>query len=419
MRRLLILFFISTISYFYCSAAFAQSSLPAPVQINGGAGQFRMDFDISAPCSGGTTSAPGMATLCGNNNTVTLSINGTPAFILQPGQPGATGPMGPQGPAGATGSAGAIGPQGPAGPTGATGLTGAAGPQGPTGPTGAIGPHGPTGPAGAIGPAGPAGAIGPQGPSGPIGATGLTGAAGPQGPAGPTGAVGPHGPSGPAGAIGPQGPAGPIGATGPAGAAGSQGPAGPAGAIGPQGPTGLTGAIGPHGPAGPAGAIGPQGPGGEIGPMGPTGPQGPTGPAGLQGPAGVVAAPIDYALVTHAGLASAGAQSWAMPSTTSELFGDIVRVQIDLTNASQARVYVQVGNAYGPSGSIVYCQYSSDGGNTWYQLTKPALLSSTGAQVSVWASIPSAAQQDLLVRAVSSNGNYGDVDIEAVHLQVK
>jgi hypothetical protein len=156
-----------------------------------------------------------------------------------------------------------------------------------------------------------------------------------------------------------------------------------------------------------------------MGPSGPVGPQGPIGPAGAQGPAGVVAAPIDYALVTHAGLVSAGSQSWPMPSATTELFGDVVRVQVDLTNASQVRVYAQIGNAYGPSGSIIYCQYSLDGGNTWNQLTKASPASSTGAQLSVWAPVPSAAQQDVLVRAVSSNGNYGDVDIEAVHMQVR
>ncbi|MBZ5599839.1 MAG: hypothetical protein LAN83_16120, partial [Acidobacteriia bacterium] len=62
-----------------------------------------MDFDISAACPGGTTSAAGKATICGNNNTVTVSINGQPAFALQPGQPGPIGPQGPAGPAGATG----------------------------------------------------------------------------------------------------------------------------------------------------------------------------------------------------------------------------------------------------------------------------------------------------------------------------
>jgi len=308
MRRLLTLLAIATISL---SAAHAQSTLVSPVNVNGTAGQFRMDFDISAPCTGGTTSAAGRATICGNNNTVTVSVNGAPAFTLAPGQAGPMGPIGPQGPAGA------------------------AGPQGVAGPTG------------------------------PTGAKGATGATGPQGPIGPTGATGPIG------------------------------PAGAAGLPGTQGPAGAQGAMGPQGPAGPTGAT------------------------GSQGPAGVVAAPIDYALVTHAGLSVSGSQTWAMPANLNELFGDTVRVQVDLTSASQVRVYGQIGSNYGPAGAILYCQYSTDGGTTWKVLTNSAAANSTGAHVSTWATVPSGAKQDLLVRAVSKYGNGSDVDIEAFHLQVK
>ena len=254
------------------SSAQAQSTLASPVTVNGTAGQFRMDFDISGACNGGTTSAAGRATICGNNNSVTVSVNGAPAFALQPGLPG---PIGPQGPAGAAG------PQGPAGPTGVKGATGATG------------------------------------------------------------------------------------------------------ATGPQGPVGTTGAIGP------------------------------------QGPAGVVAAPIDYALVTHAALTVSGSQTWSMPANLNELFGETVRVQVDLSSASQVRAYAQIGSNYGPSAAIVYCQYSVDGGTTWKGLTSSASASSTGAHVSTWATVPSGAKQDVLVRAVSKYGNSSDVDIEAFHLQVK
>src|SRR5581483_2797321 len=287
MRRLLIAFGLITLSL---SSARAQSTLASPVTVNGTAGQFRMDFDISGACSGGTTSAAGRATICGNNNSVTVSVNGAPAFALQPGLPG---PIGPQGPAGATGAQGPAGPIGPAGAKGTTGATGATGPQGSTGA------------------------------------------------------------AGPAGAIGPQGPAGPAGATGP------------------------------------------------------------------QGPVGIVAAPIDYALVTHAALSVSGSQTWAMPANLNELFGETVRVQVDLTSASQVRAYAQIGSNYGPSGAIVYCQYSVDSGTTWKGLTSSASASSTGAHVSTWATVPSGAKQDVLVRAVSKNGNSSDVDIEAFHLQVK
>ncbi len=278
MRRLLTLFAIATMGFY---SAHAQSTLVSPVTVNGTAGQFRMDFDISGACNGGTTSATGKATICGNNNSVTVSVNGAPAFALQPGQPG---PMGPQGPIGITG------PQGPAGPAGQKGATGA---------------------------------------------------------------------------------------------------------TGPQGPVGLTGAIGPQGPAGPTGATGPQ------------------------GPAGIMAAPFDYALVVHGALTLSGSQTWAMPGNVTELFGEIVRVQVDLTNASQVRAYAQIGSNYGPSGAIIYCQYSLDGGATWKALTNSASASSSGPHLSTWATVPSGAKQDVLVRAVSSHGNGFDVDIEAFHLQVK
>ena len=108
-----------------------------------------------------------------------------------------------------------------------------------------------------------------------------------------------------------------------------------------------------------------------------------------------------------------------MPANLNELFGETVRVQVDLTSASQVRAYAQIGSNYGPSGAIVYCQYSVDGGTTWKGLTSSASASSTGAHVSTWATVPSGAKQDVLVRAVSKNGNSSDVDIEAFHLQVK
>ena len=108
-----------------------------------------------------------------------------------------------------------------------------------------------------------------------------------------------------------------------------------------------------------------------------------------------------------------------MPGALTELFGDTVRVQADLSNSTQLRVYIQIGAQYGPVGSIVYCQYSVDGGTTWSALTRSALVSSTGAHVSAWSGVPSAAKYDVLVRAVSKNGSGGYLDIKGVHLQVK
>lgn len=108
-----------------------------------------------------------------------------------------------------------------------------------------------------------------------------------------------------------------------------------------------------------------------------------------------------------------------MPGVITELFGSVVRVQVDLTKATQARVYAQIGNSFGALGSVIFCQFSVDGGNTWNALTNNAAVSSMGAHVSAWTKIPAAARQDVLVRAVSDNGTNAIVDIEAVHLQVK
>jgi hypothetical protein len=89
--------------------------------MNGAPGVFYLDFDVSQPCPIGSTSSPGRALLCGNSNTVTISVNGAPPFALQPG--GAVGAMGPAGPPGPAGPEGPPGPTGPAGPTGSSAAT--------------------------------------------------------------------------------------------------------------------------------------------------------------------------------------------------------------------------------------------------------------------------------------------------------
>lgn len=236
--------------YLCCGRSPAQTNLQGNVNITGNPGVFLLDFDISQPCPVATTSAPGRALLCGNSNTVTLSVNGAPAFVLAPG--------------------------------------------------------------------------GQQGPMGPIGPMGL------QGPAGPPG---------------------PAGATGPQGAPGSS-------------------------------------------------------------------ASTDYAVVINGGPSSNLSNTWALPGAVTELFNQLVRVQADLTSASCARVYTQIGDNYGPVGAAIYFQYSLDGGTTWYRLTPDAALGAPGPRVSVWGNIPTAAKTDVLIRAVSANGINTNVDILAVHLQL-
>ena len=108
-----------------------------------------------------------------------------------------------------------------------------------------------------------------------------------------------------------------------------------------------------------------------------------------------------------------------MPGALTELFNDNVRLQADLTKASQARIFVQVGSSFGPIGSMIFCQFSTDGGNTWSSLTGSASVSSTGAHLSSWSNLITAAKKDVLIRAVSQNGISLPVDIKAVHLQVR
>lgn len=224
----------------------AQTILEGDMDIRGSAGPFRLSFDVSQPCLGGTTSGPGRAVLCGDNKAVTLSIDGAPAFSLQPQAPSVV----------------------------------------------------------------------------------------------------------------------------------------------------LPGVPGPKGDAGDPGSPGPP------------------------GPPGLMPAPADYAVITYGRTGSSGSQNWNLPGATTELFDDVVRAQVDLSAAGCTRVYAQIGENYGALGTIIYFQYSIDGGVNWDRLTQDASISSKGAHVSSWTLIPSAAKADVLVRAVSENGTNTSVEIQAVHLQV-
>lgn len=108
-----------------------------------------------------------------------------------------------------------------------------------------------------------------------------------------------------------------------------------------------------------------------------------------------------------------------MPGALTELFSDVVRIQADLTKASQTRAYASIGSAVGPIGAVIFCQFSTDGGNTWTTLTGNVSASSTGSHVSPWVNVPSAAKKDVLIRVVAQNGISLPVDIKAVHLQAR
>lgn len=251
-----------------------QTTLNGDLTITGMPGVFYLDFDISQPCPVSTTSRPGRALLCGNSNSVVLSVNGEQAFTLQPGaQPG---------------------PQGPAG-------------QAATIAVGTVSTL-------------------PPGSSATVTNSGTANAA--------------------------------------------------------------------------------------VFNFGI--PEGGSGNSSTPSPSVLTA---DYALVTH-GLGPEGPTLWALPGALTELFGDLVRVQADLTGAGCTRLYTQIGENYGPVGAVMYFQFSLDGGVTWNRLTQDADISTSGAHVSGWRQVPSAARHDVLVRAVGDNGTNTNVDIKAVHLQV-
>lgn len=147
---------------------------------------------------------------------------------------------------------------------------------------------------------------------------------------------------------------------------------------------------------------------------------GSTGSRGPMGPPGQTVVPVDYAMVTPVGQKLPDADpGWTMPGGLTELFENGVRLEVDLSRASQARIFVQLGAYIGSPGAVIYVQFSLDGGQTWNRLTPSAAIDSGTVSVSAWGDIPSQAKCDLLVRAVSDKGTNGRVNIEALHLQIK
>ena len=129
--------------------------------------------------------------------------------------------------------------------------------------------------------------------------------------------------------------------------------------------------------------------------------------------------PVDYPLVGFSG--DVGSKyRWRMPSVIAEIYDEPSRVQADLSHATMARIFVQVGpSGVGPVGANLFCQYSVDNEKSWFSLTTPAAVDSAGAHVSKWTSIPSKARSDVVVRAVGRLGSGSEVDIRSVHLQVQ
>jgi len=304
--------------------------------------------------------------------------------LLSVGTQGPQGPIGPQGPQGGAGANGATGSGGATGATGATGVTGASGTAGSTGATGAIGATGTPGATGATGATGDAGATGPTGDTGATGVTGATGE---------TGATG---------ATGPTGPQGPTGVTGVTGATGATGDTGTAGSIGPTGPTGSTGAAGV------------------------TGATGATGVSGVQLTSTIVFLAADECgLDGNSTCGNAELTTiWPnMPAAQTEFFGATsMRTKYDLTNATQARLLVNVGPVAGVAGSTLRVQFSTDQ-TTWNDLVtggaSVAINSAGTLQVSAFGNIVAGAKADVFLRIVGENGNgTADPRFGTVELQV-
>lgn len=144
-----------------------------------------------------------------------------------------------------------------------------------------------------------------------------------------------------------------------------------------------------------------------------------TGTPGPQGPPGSTATPVVIPLVTRNSRTPASTTFWSFPGAKTELFSDIVRAQVDLTRASQARVYAEIGaDHYGSVGSAFYVEFSTNG-LTWTQLTNPVDVSAAGSRVSKWTALPASAHADVVIRAVGVNGTGAPIDIKAVQLQVQ
>ena len=201
------------------------------------------------------------------------------------------------------------------------------------------------------------------------------------------------------------------------GAAGSAGAASTV--TGPTGPTGFTGAAGAagaastvEGPTGPTGFTGPQGTAGAASTV-----AGPTGPTGSTG-ASVYRSQI---MIFSRDNSNAIDNEWTnQPAGATELFGGTNRRAIaDLTNATQARLVVNVTTA-GASGAKLYIRYSTDDVtyNTFTTTTGVA-IDATGVFAESFTNIVAGAKiATCYLQVVGSGGNgtadprFGNIYIE-------
>jgi len=165
--------------------------------------------------------------------------------------------------------------------------------------------------------------------------------------------------------------------------------------------------VGASGPPGQNGATGPTGSNGSQGPQGPTGSEGPPGPIGTS------AAPPDYSFYYGPGFVAAAG--------TSEIGNSFDRDQIDMTNALSVRFLITLANSVLTAESYAQAEYTPDGVN-WYALSgEVPVTTPTGMYSSGWASLPSGANGDYLVRIVVNNASdsAAELGVRQLHLQFR
>jgi len=111
----------------------------------------------------------------------------------------------------------------------------------------------------------------------------------------------------------------------------------------------------------------------------------------------------------------------SMPVALTELLGSTrYRTKYDLTNATQARIVVNVLTA-GAAGAAICAQYSTDQ-VTWAYVdggTEPcATINATGVRTSAFVNLAAAAKADVFLRIVGRSGNgalgpvFGQISIQ-------
>jgi hypothetical protein len=176
----------------------------------------------------------------------------------------------------------------------------------------------------------------------------------------------------------------------PAGPRGDAGEAGPPGAMGPPGQRGEPGVEGATGAPGTPGTPGPEGP---VGPPGPPGLPGPTLPEGLT--------VLSTSLLPP---------SWSnQPAAVTELLGSTrFRLKYDLSNATAARLIVNVVAAGAATPAKLRLQYSTDllTWNYMDDVSGPSVdIDTTGLKVSGWTTLAPEARADVYLRVVGLDGN--------------